>query len=154
MKFNLSDNQVILHYRKFELLNETEINAHSDSIVVISSNADRKHEQIRVVPFNTSNEDKGSLSFADKLQYFKREIRNSRGSDVTIQKENLAVVVQTLADFFTGKDGLDDEYDDFITGFNGKTYTGYENNLNGFFGDNFVDLSEDTYTDLNEGLTQ
>lgn len=154
MKLNLNGNQFIFHYGKFELLNESQINSQNDSIVVISSNAEHKHEQIRVVPFNSANEDKASLSFVEKLKYFKRDIRNPRGNSVDHKSENLAVVVKNLENFFTGADGLEDEYADFLSGFNGKTYTGYENNISSFFGDNFVDLSEEVINDLADGLAQ
>jgi hypothetical protein len=154
MKLDLNDTQNILHYSKFELVNETEINAYPDSIVVISSNTEHKHEQIRVLPFNEFNTDKEVLSFSAKLQYFKKEIRNNRGNVVNVTPENLAVVTQNLYSFFTGTDGLEDEYADFLLGFDTRPFAAQENNLQAFFGKYYIDLSAEVISDLNEGLAQ
>ncbi len=153
MEVNLLSNQRIFHYNKLELVDENAVNGQPDSIVIIAENADKKHEQIRVLPFNTFNQDKYSVSFTDKVQYFKKELRNLKGgSTVNVIPHNTAIVTDHISDFFTHEDGLDDEFASFVDGFTNKPPSGFGGNIDGFFGDIFVDISEEALVELEEGL--
>lgn len=156
MEINLLAPQQIFHYGKLAGVDEAAVAAHPDSIVIIGD-LDKKHTQIRVLPFNTFNQEKNALSFVEKMQYFKKEVRDTRGNGsvpVAITPENTAVTVTPLADFFTPLDGLEDEFADFMDGFiNNKPASGYGSNIDGLFGDLFIDISETALTELIAGLT-
>lgn len=156
MEINLLAEQKIFHYNKMATIDEATINNEPDSIVIIAENAQHKHEQIRVLPFNAANVDKNALSFADKVQYFKKEVRPLRGDEganpVVVVPENLAIVTTTITSFFTPEDGLDDEFALFVDGFTNKPESGYGANIDGFFTDIFVDISEGTIAELESGL--
>lgn len=153
MRLSLHSIRHIIHCAKLESLDEATLDEYIDAIVVLSANAEKKHEQIRVVPFNIDNADKKTLPFAEKLQFFKREVRNLRGGgdEVAVAAEDTSVI-NVVPSFFTGNDGLTDEYNDFVVGFNTKPITGYENDFLGFFGDNFIAIDPETLPELISGL--
>ena len=155
MEVNLLAPQQIFHYGKLAGVDEAAVTAHPDSIVIIGD-LDKKHTQIRVLPFNTFNQEKNALSFVEKMQYFKKEVRDTRGNGsvpVAITPENTAVTTTPLADFFTPRDGLEDEFADFMDGFVNKPESGYGSDVSGLFGDLFIDISETALTELTSGLT-
>ena len=153
MRLSLHSTWHIYHCPKLEALNATALDSYSDAIIVLSANAEKKHEQIRVVPFNIDITDKKHYHLLKKLQFFKREVRNLRagGDEVAVAAEDVSVI-NVVPSFFTGHDGLTDEFNDFVIGFNTKPVTGYENNFLGFFGDNFLAIKLETLPELISGL--
>lgn len=145
------DEQNIFHYGKLDLVDDTTLNAYSDALVILQSNTERKHEQIRVLPFNTANTDKELLPFTEKRNFFNR-VTFGKGDTKEITPENFTVLATHVSDFFTPKNGLADEIVEFNDGFNNGMVTGFENNYTGFFGAHFVDLDKETMVDLRTGL--
>jgi len=140
----------VLHYKRLEDINEDAINNSSSPLVVIQymDDYDNKHFQIRVRPFNKDHTEKEALPFENRLVYYKRELRNvfktPPSYELLPESDFLASLV---TNYFTAEDGFEDEFAEFMLGWNTKPYTGYENNMMGFFEDHYLGL---TMYELNE----
>lgn len=149
--YRILDEQNIFHYGKLDLVDDAILNTYSDALVILQSNTERKHEQIRILPFNAANTDKESLPFVEKRNFFNR-VTFGKGDTKEITPENFTVLATHVTDFFTPRNGLADEIADFNDGFNNGMVTGFENNYVGFFSSHFVDLDKATLSDLRTGL--
>lgn len=142
----------ILHYPKYDLVDEASIDDHLSAVVILSDGDDNKHTQIKVAPFNSSNVDKQLLSFKDRVQYYKKVVRGKRGAAVETTSENVSVVTALITNYFDAADGFDDEYAEYLDGLQNKPITGYESNPIVFFEDHFLNLPEDELNKFNIGL--
>lgn len=138
--------QNIYHFNSLESVEESQFGAILDPIIVIAEDKSGDHTQIKVLPFNLFNTDKNELDFKDKMQYFKRTIREAYGANiVTIQSNN--DIVTTHIDLFNEISNLTtDEVTEFMTGFNTSIDIPYTFDV--FFGTKFLDLKPETLTEF------
>lgn len=149
----------ILHYGKEVLANDTEIANANNPLVVISDAVgyDHKHLQVRILPFDEAYVANETLAFTAKVQYMPKTLRklnvfegDSASIFQTIPKDE--IVADLITDFFTAEDGFDDEFAEFLNGWNTKPVTGYENNLTGFFTNHYLGLSQTESDQFNLGM--
>lgn len=146
----------VLHYAKLIDVDENAIlNANSPLVVIqFLTDDNNKHMQVRVLPFNSSNTDKEVLTFAERLPYYKKEIRNMRRDVPSYEEIPQSEIIATIVtNYFTPEDGFSDEFADFMDGWNTKPVTGYESNLMGFFTDNYLGLSINELNEFALGMT-
>lgn len=146
----------ILHYNIEADINDVAVNDAFDPLIGVFSSETYggKHLQIRVMPFNDANQDKIVLPFADKLQYYRKEIRTGLKEPSTLQQisEDSNVLASLVSAYFDAEDGFDDEFAEFMDGWNNKPITGYEGNLIGFFSGHYLGLPSEALTSLQTGL--
>jgi hypothetical protein len=146
----------IIHYKNESLINETQVAAKVDPLLVIAEAAimGKKHAQIRVLPFNGDNAANESLPMVEKIKLYPHELRNLKPEQPTFKQVVAphASVAQLITGFFNQNDGYADEFAEFMDGWNNKPVTGYENNTMGFFTNIFVSLSSAELSEFNAGL--
>jgi len=146
----------VIHYDKLFQANEAVIASAQQPLVIIAdfetddesatgaAIIHNKHVQIRVLPFKYEHVEKEVLPFKEKVKFFKKEVRNvlNTPAEVVVVPEDVDVIAEVVVDFFDDVDGFTDEFAEFMDGFNNKPLTGYENNIIGFFSDNYVGLTQ------------
>lgn len=148
----------ILHYLSIDHVNDAEIKAKTveGPLVVLHIN-EGKHLQVKISPFNAGNKNKESLSFKDRLQYYrkterslasKQSFKNNFASDPTAVAEFIATYFSNISH------GFETEYNDFVDGFNNMPVTGFEGDLLGFFGSYYLNWTEDSLDELSTGITE
>lgn len=149
--------QDIQHYKSLGNVDEDAIKLAVDPIVVIKNVGLTNNEQVqvRVLPFNKDNEDKNELPFADKIQYFKKIIRNNniykKTPRVYTVEETSEEVTVLLNNFYFAPDGWEKEYLEFLDGFNNPILTEYADMLQ-FFGKVHISLDTEDLNHLVNGL--
>lgn len=146
----------VLHYAKMIDVDEQAILDSNSPLVVIHFMTDNenKHLQVRVLPFNSNNVEKEELPFSERMQYYKKEIRNFVKSTTTYESIPESDILATIIeDYFTEEDGFDDEFAEFMDGWNTTPITGYEDNMMGFFIDNYLGLSINELNEFALGMT-
>lgn len=149
--------QHVLHYRSMVDAgnNNSEINALSEPVVVIHSDGENKHTQIKVVPFSYVHVDKAALTFAEKVQYFRKKIRRAAlhvgGVNIEVSNvlANTSVVLSQTTDAIDYSDGIIQEMADFNTGFITKPVTDFGGDIDRFFRSHFIDMSPDSLAEVN-----
>lgn len=143
--------QGIYHFRKIADVDQSQFADVLDPIVVIAEDDAGKHTQIKVLPFNALNDDKKTLSFKDKVQYFQRTIRERYGKNVIAELVANTGVVALQIDLIDVVTNLTtDEMTEFLSGFNTLFNTGYT--MDNFFGSMYLDLDPQTLADFTAGI--
>lgn len=149
--------QHILHYRNMSKVNETVVNDLIEPLVILKSDENNQHVQIKVTPFNHNNTDKRVLSFSEKAQYFKKQIRCSILGNAPVVSEDVApntnITLVHLINYFDLSDGIAQEYAEFLDGLNnGGDTQGFDNDIIGFYGTYFLDLKSDSLVEFTNAI--
>ena len=145
--------QQILHYRTIATVDEQEVRSFSEPLVVVHYDGDNEHIQAKVEPFSTNHSAKLQLTFAEKIQYYKKKVRRS----ALYKNDHRDVVSVDTAgdgDYILEKvvptdysDGIGQELADFNTGFTTKPVTAFAD-INSFFQGFFYDISPADLADM------
>jgi|SaaInlStandDraft_4_1057021.scaffolds.fasta_scaffold15299_3 hypothetical protein len=144
--------QGIHHFRTIDTVNEDYFTTF-DPVVVVKSNDDGNHVQIKIVPFNANNGNKRNLSFREKMQYFKRTVRKkfgTRGNSVLSRAVADETVVMKNQEITISIETIGTDFSEFSTGFNTPFDLGmtYEE----FFGNTYLGLNQQNLNNLKHGL--
>lgn len=151
----------IIHFSNQERVKaapgQTQINNAVSPMIVIAEAIDynKRHVQIRVLPFDGDHADKEALPFMEKVALFPKEIRNAKPEEPTV-KQVVAKdpsVATLITNFFDQTDGYADELAEFMDGWNNMPVTGYEANMPSFFSNLFVPLASADLSEFNVGLS-
>lgn len=147
----------VIHYKNEAKVSPVQIATKQSPIVIIgeSKSNNGKHVQTRVLPFTDANADKEALTFVEKMAFYPKVIRNNHPEQPSVKQEVAAapVVAALISNYFNQDDGYADEFAEFMDGWNNKPVTGFENNLMGFFTEQYVKISSSEISEFSTGLT-
>lgn len=138
--------QNIYHFNSLESVEESQFGTILDPIVVIAEDKSGNHTQIKVLPFNLFNTDKNELDFKDKMQYFKRTIREEYGKNIVTIESNNDIVTTHINLFNEISNLTTDAVTEFMIGLNTSFDVPYTFDV--FFGTKFLDLKPETLTEF------
>lgn len=154
METKLSERK-ILHYLDVKFVDDKLIkqNTNVGPLVVLQC-ANGSHVQVKVSPFNSFNQEKEELSFAEKMKFYKKKTRSlmSKPRYVTEDAPNYTVLAEIISNYFDLRDGTEQELAEFTSGIGHPITTGYENDYVGFFGNKFVDFDQTSLSEITKGL--
>lgn len=140
----------LIHFKNQNKINEVQIASKVAPVIVIANAKDfgNKHMQARILSFNVENTDKENLPLLQRLAFYPRVLRKVAPKEMYFKQEIEKDVAVSKFSTDTQTIGFDDEFNDFMWGWNHTPTTGYENDFLGYFDSVTPALDNDQFNDV------